>query len=87
MLYYFNELLENGLSKCKIEETELFIYDKERLLIELVRYKTKLPYELYKEVINNYRKIKNELDFMKVYKYAHVFNRPYIIQTIEKKVI
>jgi len=33
MLYYFNELLENGLSKCKIEETELFIYDKERLLI------------------------------------------------------
>lgn len=81
------DFLKVGLTKCKIEETELFIYDKERLLIELVRYKTKLPYELYKKVINSYRKIKNELDFMKVYKYAHVFNSPYIMQTIEKEVM
>ncbi|MCI9016384.1 MAG: hypothetical protein HFJ53_04370 [Clostridia bacterium] len=81
------DFLKVGLSKCKIEETELFIYDKERLLIELVRYKTKLPYELYKEVINNYRKIKNELDFMKVYKYAQIFNSSYIMQTIEKEVM
>lgn len=81
------DFLKIGLAKCKIEEAELFIYDKERLLIELVRYKTKLSYELYKEVINNYRKIKNELDFMKVYKYAQVFNSSYIMQTIEKEVM
>lgn len=42
---------------------------------------------MYKEVINNYRKIKNELDFMKVYKYAQVFNSSYIMQTIEKEVM
>lgn len=81
------DFLKIGITKCKIEETELFIYNKERLLIELIRYKTKLSYELYKEVINNYRKIKNELDFMKVYKYAQVFNSPYIMKTIEKEVM
>lgn len=79
--------LKIGLAKCKIEETEISIYDKERLLIELIRYKTKLPYELYKEVINSYRKIKNELNFIKVYKYAQIFNSPYIMQTIEKEVM
>ncbi len=81
------DFLKIGLAKCKIEETEISIYDKERLLIELIRYKTKLPYELYKEVINNYRKIKNELNFIKVYKYAQIFNSPYIMQTIEKEVM
>lgn len=81
------DFLKIGLTKCKIEEAEVYIYDRERLLIELIRYKTKLPYELYKEVINNYRKIKNELDFMKVYKYTQIFNSPHIIQTIEKEVL
>ncbi|MCI8832640.1 MAG: hypothetical protein HFJ19_00285 [Clostridia bacterium] len=81
------DFLKIGLAKCKIEETEIYIYDKERLLIELIRYKTKLPYELYKDVINNYRKIRNELDFMKIYKYAQVFNSSYIMQTIEKEVM
>ncbi len=81
------DFLKIGLVKCKIEETEINIYDKERLLIELIRYKTKLPYELYKDVINNYRKMKDKLDFIKIYKYAKTFNSPYIIQTIEKEVM
>lgn len=81
------DFLKIGLTKCKIEETEIHIYDKERLLIELIRYKTKLPYELYKEVINNYRKIRNELNFIQVYRYAQIFNSPYIMQTIEKEVM
>ena len=71
----------------KIEDTEVNIYDKERMLIELIRYKTKLPYELYKEVINSYRKIKEQIDFIKVYKYAKSFNNSYIIRTIETEVI
>ena len=64
-----------GLTQMKIEDTEVNIYDKERMLIELIRYKTKLPYELYKEVLNNYRRIKEEINFIKVYKYAKLFNK------------
>lgn len=86
-IFMDKKFLEIGLAKCKIEDIEINIYDKERMLIELIRYKTKLPYELYKEVINNYRKIKNELNFIKIYNYAKTFNSPYIIQTIEKEVM
>ena len=71
----------------KIEDTEVNIYDKERMLIELIRYKSKLPYELYKEVLNNYRKIKDKLNFIKLYKYAQNFNNSYIMKTIETEVM
>lgn len=81
------ELLKIGLTKMKIEDTEINIYDKERLLIELIRYKSKLSYELYKEVLNNYRKIKNELNFIKLYGYAQHFNSSYIIKAIETEVM
>lgn len=81
------EFLKIGLTKTIIDDVEVNIYDKERMLIELVRYKTKLPYELYKELINNYRKIRDEINFIKLYKYAQVFNSPYIMKTIEKEVM
>ena len=81
------ELLDIGLTKMQIEDTEVNIYDKERMLIELIRYKSKLPYELYKEVLNNYRKIKDKLNFIKLYKYAQNFNNSYIMKTIETEVM
>ena len=81
------ELLDIGLAKMKIEDTEVNIYDKERMLIELIRYKSKLPYELYKEVLNNYRKIKDKLNFIKLYKYSQNFNNSYIMKTIETEVM
>ena len=74
-------------AKMKIEDTDVNIYDKERMLIELIRYKSKLPYELYKEVLNNYRKIKDKLNFIKLYKYAQSFNNSYIMKTIETEVM
>ena len=49
------------------------IYDKERMLIELMRFKTKLPMDYYKEIINNYRKLSFELDFGIVEDYAAMF--------------
>lgn len=81
------ELLDIGLSKMTIEDVEVNIYDKERMLIELIRYKSKLPYELYKEVLNNYRKIKDKLKFIQLYKYAQNFNNSYIMKTIETEVM
>ena len=81
------ELLDIGLTKMAIEDVEVNIYDKERMLIELMRYKSKLPYELYKEVLNNYRKIKDNLNFIKLYKYAQNFNNSYIMKNIETEVM
>ena len=34
---------------------KIMVYDLERMLIELMRYRNKLPYDYYKEVLGNYR--------------------------------
>ena len=34
------------------------------MLIKLVRYKNKISYEMYKEIINNYRLIIDKLDLL-----------------------
>ena len=46
------------------------IYNRERMLIELLRYKSKLPFDLYKEILLNYRKIMRQLDIQKIQDYA-----------------
>ena len=40
-----------------------------------------------KEIINNYRKIKDELNFIKLYKYSQYFNKSFILRTIELEVM
>ena len=42
------------------------IYSKERMLIELIRYKTKLPFDYYKEIILNYRKELPKLNIQEI---------------------
>lgn len=42
------------------------IYSRERMLIELLRYKNKLPFDLYKEVLLNYRKIMPQLNIQEI---------------------
>ena len=46
------------------------IYDRERMLVELLRYKSKLPFDLYKEILLNYRKIMPHMDIQKIQDYA-----------------
>ena len=54
--YYMPEgTLGIGLMELAYDGMTIRTYDLERLLIELVRFRTKLPYDYYKEVIGNYR--------------------------------
>lgn len=46
------------------------VYTKERLLVELLRHKTKLPFDYYKEVLLNFRNIVHSLDIRAVQDYA-----------------
>lgn len=41
---------------------DILMYNKERMLVELLRNKNKLPFDYYKEILLNYRKIVDELD-------------------------
>ena len=54
--------LRLGAENIKYEDTYIYMYKKERMLIELLRNKNKLPFDYYKEILNNYRKIIDELD-------------------------
>ena len=63
------------------------IYDKERLLIETVRFRTKLPDDQYREVIGNFREIREELYGAKMEDYLEKFpRRDLIFRTIRNEV-
>ena len=65
-----DDLYEYGKCKIKYQNTIICIYSKERLLVDLVRFKNKIPFDYYKEVIGNYRRVVDELDFFSVEDYA-----------------
>ena len=46
------------------------VYNRERMLIELLRNKATIPFDLYKEILLNYRKILPKLDIQKIQDYA-----------------
>ena len=63
------------------------IYSKERLLIELIRYKNKLPFDYYKEIIDSYRKIIHELNLEKIEEYAYTLPKSQMVMnTIQMEV-
>lgn len=54
--------IDQGAEIIEYGGVPLYMYNKERLLIELLRRKNKFPFDYYKEVLNNYRKIIDDLD-------------------------
>ena len=68
-----------GLQKMNYEGTEINIYSRERMLIEAVRNKNKMPYDLYKEIIGHYREIIEELDIQTIQEYVEVFPKSRMI--------
>lgn len=64
--FYPTTFFDQGKTTIEYQGYNLNIYSRERMLIELLRYKTKIPYDLYKEVIQNYRKIMPTLDIQEI---------------------
>ena len=58
------------------------MYDKERMLIELARNKTKLPYDFYKEVLHRYRAQTEALDVRRLQEYLRHFPKAGKIRTV-----
>lgn len=70
-IYENSEAFDLGKITMSYEGVDIFIYNRERLLVELVRNKHKIPFDLYKELITNYRKIVHELNLSAVAEYAY----------------
>ena len=69
--YENSEAFDMGKTTMNYDGVDIVIYDKERLLVELIRNKRKFSFDLYKEIIASYRKIVNELDMNLVAEYAY----------------
>lgn len=82
-----DELYNLGKTQIEYEGIKINIYDKERMLIELARNKNQIGYDLYKEIISNYRKQVNSLDTQKIEEYLQYFvNGDKIFQIIQDEV-
>lgn len=71
--YTYDKYLSLGKTYIDYEGVKVAIYDKERMLLELVKNKSIIAYDYYKEIIHNYRKIIDKLDICKLQEYASVY--------------
>lgn len=82
-----DELYNLGKTQIGYEGITINIYDKERMLIDLARNKNQIEYDLYKEIISNYRKQVNTLDTQKIEEYLQYFvNGDKIFEIIQDEV-
>ena len=78
--YYIpSDILNIGVTSMTRRDAAFKIYDRERMLIELLRYKNKLPFDYYKEILGNYRNLIYELDIERIQEYAATFPKPKMI--------
>lgn len=77
-----------GAIKMYYSNVEINIYNKERMLIELIRNKSKLPFDYYKEILLNYRKIISKLDIQTIQEYAYALPKTNIVlETLQLEVL
>ncbi len=68
-----DDIFELGKTEMVFQGEKIKVYDQERMLVELIRNKSKIPFDYYKEIIGNYRNRAAEIDFGKVSSYAEHF--------------
>ncbi len=78
-VYVPDKVFSLGLMEKDQEGTVIRIYSKERMLIELMRYKDKLPYDYYKEIVVNYRDMVYKMDVQRLEEYTDIFPKGQLI--------
>ncbi len=87
-IYDNSVAFEMGKTTIEYDGVDITIYNKERLLVELIRNKRKFSFDLYKELITSYRKIIHELDITAVTEYAYELpKRNMVMETLRLEVL
>lgn len=86
--YYMPEgTLSVGKMEMEYGGAKIIVYDLERMLIELMRFRTKLSFDYYKEIVKNYRSNIDRLYPAKIDDYLAAFpKREAIESAIDKEV-
>lgn len=83
-----DRLFEPGRSQIKYDGTSVSVYNRERMLVELLRKSSSIPFDYYKELIASYRKIVGELDFCRVEDYIALYERnEHIFNALQREVL
>jgi predicted transcriptional regulator of viral defense system len=86
-VFVLEKLLDIGRMKIVFDGVTINIYNKERMLIELVRNKKRIPFDYYKEIISSYRRISSDLVVQDIEDYITEFDtEDYIFKTIQEEV-
>ena len=85
-IFMSDDLYNLGINILKFEGVKIKTFDIERLLIEVVRNKTNIDYEVYEEIIQSYRKLKNLLNKRKLQSYLPFFKDKRIVNRIATEV-
>lgn len=87
-IYIKNELFEFGRTTMEYRGSKINIYCLERLLVDLIRSRSKVPFDYYKEVIGSFRGLAEKMDFFVVEEYAGKFRgRKAIMNAIQLEVL
>lgn len=87
-LFYQNTIFSIGITTMLYQNTTIKIYDKERMLIELIRNKNALSFDYYKEIIESYRKISHDLNIEELQEYILQFpKKDHIVNAIQLEVL
>lgn len=83
-----DDIFDAGITELAHNHSIVRIYDKERMLIEMMRLRANIPMDYYKEVIQSYRGISYELDFGLVESYTAMFrNGANLMRMIQMEVL
>jgi len=86
-IYTLDKYLSLGKTEINYEGVSINIYNKERMIIDLVRNKRSMGYDYYKEIIASYRRIIDKLDVFNIEEYSASFDKEeYIFRTIQEEV-
>lgn len=88
-VYITDKILEIGKETVQTKYGVINIYNKERLLIELFRFKNKLSYSYFREIVNSYRQLfkEEQIDISKLVKYCSLFKNGQSIRNQIQEVI
>lgn len=86
-IFTTDKLYNLGISKITYHNYNILIYDLERLLVDVVRNKVNMDYDIYQEIIASYRKLAKLLNKNKLNGYVAYFKDSRITDRINREVL
>ncbi len=82
------EFFKVGIETDERQGYTLRIYNREKMLIELLRNKSSIPYDLYKEILLNYRKILPQLNIQRIQDYAMLSSKSnFVMNALQTEIL